>query len=262
MSLQAKGLDHNGILAQDLIMNGDDPGRKAAVDRTAPADGHKPLSGGRRAAWIALRIGLFAVAVWMIHFLYQWLVGVTAEITNGAQIRLGLTIVMLTAYAVLIAVPFVPGIEVGVMLLMLHGGQIAPAVYMATVAGLCIAFATGHWLPVHVLGRVLRDMRLHRIAELVAQSGAESAQRRLARMRRKLPRRLGKLLIRQRYFLLAMLINLPGNAVIGGGGGIALTSGLSRLYAPLPTLATLLVAVAPVPVLIWLFDRPILPLIG
>ena len=55
-----------------------------------------------------------------------------------------------------------------------------------------------------------------------------------------------------RYPLLAALINVPGNAVVGGGGGIALTAGFSRLFRPGWTALTVALAVAPVPLIVWL----------
>jgi hypothetical protein len=57
-------------------------------------------------------------------------------------------------------------------------------------------------------------------------------------------------LVRHRYLALAFALNLPGNSLIGGGGGIALSAGMSGLY-PMPAyLASVAVAVAPVPLLI------------
>ena len=46
-------------------------------------------------------------------------------------------------------------------------------------------------------------------------------------------------------------INVPGNIALGGGGGLLLFAGLSRLFAPLPLLVTLIVAISPVPVAVW-----------
>jgi hypothetical protein len=42
-------------------------------------------------------------------------------------------------------------------------------------------------------------------------------------------------------------VNTPGNAVIGGGGGIMLLAGLSGIFAPLPTALSIMIAVSPVP---------------
>jgi hypothetical protein len=46
-------------------------------------------------------------------------------------------------------------------------------------------------------------------------------------------------------------INLPGNIVIGGGGGIALMAGLSRLFSPSGFVVTVAIATLPIP-LAWL----------
>jgi len=56
-------------------------------------------------------------------------------------------------------------------------------------------------------------------------------------------------LLRYRYVALAVAINTPGNVILGGGGGLALMAGLSRLFSPLPFLLTVLIAVLPVPLL-------------
>jgi len=56
-------------------------------------------------------------------------------------------------------------------------------------------------------------------------------------------------LLRHRYLVLAVLFNLPGNAIIGDGGGIALIAGMSRLF-PFPKYVLLVcVAITPVPLL-------------
>jgi hypothetical protein len=56
-----------------------------------------------------------------------------------------------------------------------------------------------------------------------------------------------RVLLRYRYLALALAVNLPGNVILCGGGGIALMAGLSRLFDPLPFLLTILLAVLPVP---------------
>jgi hypothetical protein len=59
-------------------------------------------------------------------------------------------------------------------------------------------------------------------------------------------------LLRHRCIALAILFNTPGNALLGGDGGIALAAGASRLVSVRAFLLTLLVAVAPVPAAILL----------
>jgi hypothetical protein len=63
----------------------------------------------------------------------------------------------------------------------------------------------------------------------------------------------GRNVSRCRYLLVALLVNLPGNALLGCGGGIALSPGLSRVFQPAAMVATLAVAVSPVPLAVWTF---------
>jgi len=46
---------------------------------------------------------------------------------------------------------------------------------------------------------------------------------------------------------LILTLNIPGNSLVGGGGGIAFIAGLSGLFSYPAYLATILIAVAPVP---------------
>jgi hypothetical protein len=59
--------------------------------------------------------------------------------------------------------------------------------------------------------------------------------------------------VKYRYVNLAVLINIPGNSVIGGGGGIAFVSGLSGTFRTSLAILTIALATAPVPLAIWLF---------
>ena len=49
--------------------------------------------------------------------------------------------------------------------------------------------------------------------------------------------------------VLGILFNLPGNSVLGGGGGIALICGMSRLFKWQWFLLTVILVTAPVPLL-------------
>jgi hypothetical protein len=60
--------------------------------------------------------------------------------------------------------------------------------------------------------------------------------------------------MRFRWLALALLINMPGNTVIGGGGGIAMAVGYSRTFTYPAFLACAAVAVAPVPALVLLAE--------
>lgn len=184
-----------------------------------------------------------------------------AALKANPMAGIGVLAALLLAYALLIAIPFVPGVELGLTLLMVEGAVIAPLIWAATLIGLVLAFAAGAVLPYPVLRRTLEDLRLTRAASLVAALEPLDREDRLSLLRDRLPRWLSPLARSHRYLLLALLINLPGNSVLGGGGGILLLAGMSRLFSPLTTFATVAVAVAPVPVLVYLVGET-LPLPG
>jgi hypothetical protein len=164
----------------------------------------------------------------------------------------GLLVGLILLYAILMAIPFVPGIEVGLSLLALRGAEIAPVIYLGTVAGLLMAYGAGYALPPGWLAKQTRRLGLARIAEFVAEMDALAPDDRVERLYRLAPRASVRLAVRWRYVLLAVLYNLPGNGLLGGGGGISLVAGLSRIFLPLPVCLTIALAVAPVPLLVWL----------
>ncbi|NNL35816.1 MAG: hypothetical protein HKP35_08360 [Silicimonas sp.] len=53
--------------------------------------------------------------------------------------------------------------------------------------------------------------------------------------------------MRNRYLALAIAINVPGNSLVGGGGGLAFVAGASGLFSFPAFLLTIMLAVAPVP---------------
>jgi len=201
-----------------------------------------------------LRLAVLGALVWGLDLAFGWLMGQTSGLDHATGLRLGLIAVLLLAYAVLLAVPFVPGIELGLALLALHGADVAPLVYAATVLGLTLSFAVGMMLPYSWLAATLSDLRLHRASALVARLERMDRAARLNALQQALPARIATVAAGHPYLILATLLNLPGSALIGGGGGIALLAGLSGLYRWRATLVTICIAVAPVPILIWAFD--------
>jgi len=199
----------------------------------------------------ALRILLIALLAWGLHLLLGW-ASEQAQSGNG-QIRVWVLVGFLLAYAVLIAVPFVPGVEVGLTLMAMEGAWIAPWIYLATLAGLTAAFVVGDRLPYAHLHRVLADLKASRACRFIERVQPLNRQDRLRLLQDRAPRWLRPLVSRYRYVLLAVLINLPGNALIGGGGGLLFLAGFSRLFLPVATLLTTALAVAPVPLAVWAF---------
>lgn len=155
------------------------------------------------------------------------------------------------AYVVLMALPFVPGAEIGLTLLTALGGTLAPLVYLATAASLTLAYLVGLLLPADLLRRALQGLGLHRAAAFVARAAAMTEADLSHTLARDTTPRALRGVLRYRYVTLALLINMPGNVVLGGGGGIALMAGLSRLFRPIPFLLTVLIAVLPVPLVFY-----------
>ncbi|WP_372624102.1 hypothetical protein [Falsiroseomonas sp.] len=156
---------------------------------------------------------------------------------------------VLLLQAALIAIPFVPGAEVGFLLLALCRAQLAGHVYAATVVGLLLAFAIGRSFPPRSVERLLARLRLDRAAATVACLAQQSA----APPPGTSPlRRLAVRLLRHRCLCLVLLINTPGNTLLGGGGGIAMAAGLGGLFSFRQFLASVLIAVAPVPAFVLL----------
>tara|TARA_R110000851_G_scaffold35762_3_gene93876 strand:- start:3100 stop:3786 length:687 start_codon:yes stop_codon:yes gene_type:complete len=199
-----------------------------------------------------VRLAALAVLAFALHLLFAWAEGYILENEQGWAMP-GFLVVALLIYAVLIAIPFVPGIEIGLMVLAAGGGDIAPFVWLATASGLTMAYMVGCKVPYRWLHRVLLDLHLTRACRMLEEFETLSPPERAGFIAAQLPGRYLDWIVRYRYLHLAVLINVPGNSIIGGGGGIAFVSGLSGVFrAPLAVL-TLFLATAPVPLTIWLF---------
>ncbi|MDF0602050.1 hypothetical protein P1J78_15010 [Psychromarinibacter sp. C21-152] len=153
-------------------------------------------------------------------------------------------------YVLTAAIPFVPGAEIGLALLLMFGGAAAPVVYAGMVGALLLSYGAGRLVPPDRLCRALRWMRLRRAAELVCELAGMPQEERAARLAGRLPPVFGRL-VRNRHVLLALLINMPGNTLLGGGGGLAFAAGLSGVYGFPGYALTVVVAVAPVPLIFW-----------
>ncbi len=205
-------------------------------------------------ARIVLRLGAVVAAAIAISWLTDWAMRREAAITSDGPLVSMLLLVLLAVYACLLAIPFVPGIEIGLMLLMLRGAEVAGFVYLATLAGLTLAFLVGRHVPMAWLRGLLLDLRLGRAAEVAAGIETLSPDQRMELLRARLPRLLTRRAFALRYPALAVLVNLPGNGILGGGGGLLMLAGLTGLFRTGPTLLTLALAVAPVPLFVWLVN--------
>lgn len=122
-------------------------------------------------------------------------------------------------------------------------------VYLGTLLGLSIAFHAGRGLPPSALASFFGWLRLSVIRDWVLSLAHGSPGSAMAQVRAVAPKRLGARFASHRYLLLALAINVPGNVVVGGGGGIALLAGMSGRFAYWKFLGVCAAAVAPVPAL-------------
>jgi len=161
-------------------------------------------------------------------------------------------------YVILLAVPFVPGTEIGVAMMAMLGPRIALLVYLCTLAGLSLGFILGRLIPFKALIHLAEYLKLDRSRRLLEQIEPLDEKERLDFLIGRVPKRMLPLLIRCRYLALAAALNIPGNYVIGGGGGIALIAGASRLFSVVGFFVTIILAVAPVPIMVMIFGAGIL----
>jgi uncharacterized membrane protein YdjX (TVP38/TMEM64 family) len=66
------------------------------------------------------------------------------QLAADAMLSHPAVVFLVIAYVVLLAIPFVPGAELGFFLLLLFGADIAPIVYGATVIGMTLAYNRRH----------------------------------------------------------------------------------------------------------------------
>lgn len=150
-------------------------------------------------------------------------------------------------YALFLAMPFVAGVEIGLLIMAIFGAPGVLVAYCGTVIGLNLAFGLGRMLTDATITKLLSKLHIKSeglsfdnvVESLASGSGWVS--------------RLGRRLLDNRYLALAFGLNFPGNSLIGGGGGLSLIAGISKRLVSWPYFALVtLVATLPVPLLVLL----------
>lgn len=159
-------------------------------------------------------------------------------------------------YFITSALPFVPSAEIGFGLLIVFGGAIAPFVFLTSALAFFTAFLIGHFVSIRRLARMLEYFGLQRAPVFLRRLRKLSGKERLAFLMQESPTKLGPLMLKYRYLAIVVLMNIPGNALIGGGGGISFTAGVSGLFTPIGFAVATSFAVLPYPLfffLAWMF---------
>jgi hypothetical protein len=200
--------------------------------------------------WRRRRAVLFYVVLlgagWLIGLTFQNVTFLEMRPMNEPMIH-RIVMISLVAFVFTAAIPFVPGAEIGFGLLLMFGGMAAPIVYFGMVGALCLSFVVARLVPRGPLCRFFTWLGLTRAASLVADLDEAAEQDREGLILSHFPAGLTRRFVDYRYVLLALAINLPGNSIVGGGGGLAFVAGLSGLFGFWAFLATVGIAVAPIP---------------
>ncbi len=199
-----------------------------------------------------------AIAFYAALLAVGWLVGDYVQqetiAEDGAHTKAlmgGMILGALTLYVLAAAIPFVPAAEIGFALLIAFGAAAAPLVYFGMVGALLLSFTFARLLPTGMLASWLFWLGLPRAAAVIRRIDDTPKDERVDMLLNRLPPGFARTLCSNRYVALALLINLPGNMFLGGGGGLAFAAGASGVYSAPGFMATILIAVAPVPLIFW-----------
>lgn len=153
-------------------------------------------------------------------------------------------------YVILMTLPFMPGIEVGLTLMLFLGSKGVVLVYLCTLIALSISYVIGRKFPPKLFARLLGWLYLNKARDLVLEMERMPHNQRISFLQKKAPSKIAPHLFRHRYLAIACLLNLPCNALIGGGGGIALVTGMCGIITYPRYLLLIVVAISPVPIAI------------
>lgn len=169
------------------------------------------------------------------------------EVLSQLQEMMGLGgfILLAGSYSIFLAMPFVAGVEIGLLIMAIFGVPGVIVAYAGTLIGLNLAFGIGRLLPTVWVQKALTKIGLpigHEdfdalLERFVKGSGWMS--------------KFGSIMLRNRYVTLAVSLNFPGNSLIGGGGGLSLLSGMSQRLVSWPFFVLVtIIATLPIPIFV------------
>jgi hypothetical protein len=152
-------------------------------------------------------------------------------------------------YVFWMALPFVPGIELGLALMVILGPKGVVLVYLCTLLSLSLSFVMGRLIPIKAFSRFLGWLHLQKARNLMLQLEPLNSEEKLDFLLSTAPSKIIPYLLKHRYLMIAAALNLPGNVLIGGGGGIGLVAGMSRLCSFPKYILFVSLAITPLPIL-------------
>jgi hypothetical protein len=203
---------------------------------------------------IWLRIALLLAAIVLLNVGGSWLVAqfdFSIRPSNSDMIY-RLVLLATLVYVLAMAMPFVPGIEIGLAIMLAMGPAGVPFVYVCTLIALALAFLIGRFIPLTLMARLFAWLHLKKASHMVAMLAAQPPAERLGLLLDEAPAGWAHRLLVHRHLTVAVVLNLPGNAVIGGAGGIAMIAGMSRLFRFPLFMLTMAIAITPVPIILLL----------
>lgn len=201
----------------------------------------------RTAIKIAILLALLILAKFAGDLVLNQLTPNLTPSTEPALHRL--IMISIAIYVILMMLPFVPGVEIGLGLMVMFGPKLAPLVWFSTVLALVFSFVIGRLVPQQSIIEIFETLLLRRAADFLRFMHPLDSGERLQYLLNIRSSRIVPFLLRHRYIALMAAINLPGNALIGGGGGISFISGFIRIYSFFGFLIAVTLAVAPVPLI-------------
>ncbi len=179
--------------------------------------------------WI---VGLFLLSLFTGLLYGQTFFQELVNTAAGEQAPLMLSL-CLAVYGLCLAIPFLPGVELGMALMACFGKWGIFWVFAMTQ----LALNGTYWFARH---RFNPD-----------SPGVQKSQRAFERLKQRPGYRWLSALEKYPELLLLGLLNVPGNTLIGGGGGLAASFGALRLLSPGRFFGVTLMATAPVPLIFW-----------
>jgi hypothetical protein len=187
---------------------------------------------------------LCAVGIWSNQNLHHQIWPID---TDQGHLFIGALVLI---YAICVILPFMPAIELGLILLAMLDIQGILMLYLVTVFSLSISYTIGSLVPGQVLKRLFQFLHFYKAADLLCARGECNEKQQINRFLEHAPKRLIPFLLHHRYCVFGVAVNTPGNMLLGGAGGIAMMSGVSRLFNFRTFVLAVMISVLPLPVIV------------